>query len=549
MGMHLSRIPNGLRYYTGNAARLRRSIEDCAISVFESYSYEEIITPSVDYYALFEKGMGAEAHTAFRFTDSDGRMLALRPDVTSSVARAAATLLAHKERPLRLCYVAPVFHQQARTLAEWRRETTQLGCELIGAIGVEADTEPLIIVAETLRRLELGEKYCITLSSVEVFNGIAENLDLSESAREQMRSLIDARDTSGLMTLLNELQVDATEREMFARVTRLSGKRTILDEAKRVITNPRSRAALDSLEQIWSAIEARGLANRFEIDLGDVSGLDYYTGILFKVYVEGAGFRIGRGGRYDGLTSAFGRAEPAVGFVLDLDALTDVIARERIDLSWGKRGGDMLTIAIGKGRLQDAALELCAIAGIAVPDEGLLSRRLAVADSSNRYRFIFVKPADVPVYVEHGIADCGIVGRDVLLEADADLLMPLDLRIAGCRMVVAARNGDAPGNVGMKRVATKYPRVTASHFAERGIPVEIIELSGSVELAPVLGLSDCIVDLVETGRTLNENGLHVVEEIFESTARLVVNRASYQLKSQRVTELIQVLNEAINRRQ
>lgn len=324
--MELSRIPSGLRYYTGDVAHLRRAIENTVISVFESYGYEEIITPTVDYYALFEKGMGAEAHTAFRFTDSDGRMLALRPDVTSSVARAAATLLAQKPRPLRLCYAAPVFHQHTRTAAEWRRESTQLGCELIGESGVEADVEPLLIVAETLKRVGLVEKYCLTLNNVEVFNGIAEHLALSNDPREQLRTLLDARDTSGLMTLLDELHVDEKEREMFARVTRLSGKRAILDEARQVITNPRSRAALDRLEQIWDAIEARGLAELFEIDLGDVSGLDYYTGLLFKVYVEGAGFRVGRGGRYDQLTSAFGSAEPAVGFVLDLDALTDVLA-------------------------------------------------------------------------------------------------------------------------------------------------------------------------------------------------------------------------------
>lgn len=326
--MQLSRIPSGLRYYTGGAARLRRSIEDHAISVFEEYSYEEIITPTVDYYALFEKGMGGEAHAAFRFSDNDGRMLALRPDVTSSVARAAGTLLAHKERPLRLCYVAPVFHQRARSTAEWRRESTQLGCELIGANGVEADVEPLLIVGETFKRVGLDAKYCVTLNNVEVFNGIAEHLGLSDQTREQLRALLDARDTSSLMALLNELRVAEEEREMFARVTRLSGRRAIVDEARQVVTNARSRAALDRLEQIWNAIEARGLADRFEIDLGDVSGLDYYTGLLFKVYVEGAGFRVGRGGRYDQLTSAFGRAEPAVGFVLDLDALTDVLASD-----------------------------------------------------------------------------------------------------------------------------------------------------------------------------------------------------------------------------
>ena len=324
--MHLSKIPSGLRYYTGEVARLRRAIEDCAISVFTERSYEEIITPAVDYYELFEKGMGAEAHSAFRFADSDGRMLALRPDVTSSVARAAATLLARKERPLRLCYVAPIFHQQPRTLAEWRRETTQLGCELIGASGVEADVEQLAIVAETLKRIGLGAKYRVTLNSVEIFNGIAARLTLNELAREQLRKLIDVRDTSGVISLLTELQVDAGEREIFARVTRLSEKRGILDQARQVITNERSVAALDLLEQVWCAIDSLGLAERFEIDLGDVSGLDYYTGLLFKIYVEGAGSRVGRGGRYDQLTSAFGRAEPAVGFVVDLDALTEVIA-------------------------------------------------------------------------------------------------------------------------------------------------------------------------------------------------------------------------------
>ena len=206
----------------------------------------------------------------------------------------------------------------------------------------------------------------------------------------------------------------------------------------------------------------------------------------------------------------------------------------------------MLTIAIAKGRLQDAALALCARAGIAIANEELMSRRLAVEDSLGRYRFIFVKPADVPVYVEHGIADGGIVGRDVLLEARADLLMPLDLKLARCRMVVAARNGAVLANAGMMRVATKYPRIAASYFGERGLPVEIIQLSGSVELAPVLGLADCIVDLVATGQTLRENGLHVVAEIVESTARLVVNRASYQLKSAAVTELVQSLSAAMN---
>jgi ATP phosphoribosyltransferase len=207
----------------------------------------------------------------------------------------------------------------------------------------------------------------------------------------------------------------------------------------------------------------------------------------------------------------------------------------------------MLTIAIAKGRMQDDALALLARAGIRVNEAARNSRRLAITDDSGRYRFIFVKPADVPVYVEHGIADCGVVGRDVLLESRADLLLPLDLGIARCRMVVAAADAEImTRSLGMLRVATKYSQIAAAHFGARGIPVEIIQLSGSVELAPALGLADLIVDLVETGRTLRENGLTVVEEIAESTGRLVVNRASYQLKSEAVAQLVQALEAGVS---
>ena len=207
----------------------------------------------------------------------------------------------------------------------------------------------------------------------------------------------------------------------------------------------------------------------------------------------------------------------------------------------------MITIAIAKGRMQDEALALLARAGVRLDEDAINSRRLAINDTSGKYRFIFVKPADVPVYVEHGIADCGVVGRDVLLESQADLLLPLDLRIARCRIVVAAVDAEImTRSLGMLRVATKYSQIAATHFGSRGIPVEIIQLSGSVELAPALGLSDLIVDLVETGRTLRENGLTVVEEIAESTGRLVVNRASYQLKADAVNELVQALAAALN---
>ena len=315
-----------MRYYIGAEARLRRTIEDTAMSVFAAWSYEEVITPSVDYYDLFEQGMGqAEAQRGFRFTDNDGRLLALRPDVTSSVARMAATLLSERSRPLRFCYAAPVFRQQPHSHAEWRRENTQLGCELIGVGGHEADLEVLRLAAEILAQLDLQANYCITINNVEIFNGVAAHLDLEAADRERLRRLIDTRETAELQRFLAGFA--NSESRAFWQPTVLTGKREVLRGARTVITNDRSAAALDSLEQLWQSIEALGLADRFEIDLSDVSGLDYYTGLSLKIFVHGAGTSVGRGGRYDGLTGNFGRAEPAVGFVLNLDALTEVLAR------------------------------------------------------------------------------------------------------------------------------------------------------------------------------------------------------------------------------
>jgi ATP phosphoribosyltransferase len=208
----------------------------------------------------------------------------------------------------------------------------------------------------------------------------------------------------------------------------------------------------------------------------------------------------------------------------------------------------LLTIAIPKGRMQDEALALFARAGIRTEDDPLSTRRLISEDESGKYRFIFVKPSDVPTYVEHGIADCGVVGQDVLLERESDVLLPLDLQIANCQIVVASNRPDVLTNdPGVLRVATKYPEIARKYFGARGISVEIIGLSGSVELAPVLGLANCIVDLVETGRTLRENGLAVVETIAGSSGRLVVNRASYQLKADGILRLVSILAQLVNR--
>jgi ATP phosphoribosyltransferase len=200
-----------------------------------------------------------------------------------------------------------------------------------------------------------------------------------------------------------------------------------------------------------------------------------------------------------------------------------------------------LTVALSKGKLLAGSEALFRKAGLPFPEgEG---RKLVV--SLGGLRFLFVKDMDVPTYVEYGVADCGIAGRDVLLEAGSDVYEPVDLGFGRCRLVLArprASAGAEPAST--VRVATKYPRVASAYFLERGVSVEVVKLSGSVELAPGLGLADCIVDVVETGRTLDENGLVAVEEVASSSARLIVNRASYHALRQEVSELLETLRRA-----
>ncbi|MBL8195929.1 MAG: ATP phosphoribosyltransferase [Blastocatellia bacterium] len=203
-----------------------------------------------------------------------------------------------------------------------------------------------------------------------------------------------------------------------------------------------------------------------------------------------------------------------------------------------------LTIALAKGRLQDEAMKLFNKVGINIASEQLNSRRLLLTDENQKYNFVLVKPSDVPVYVEHGITDIGICGQDVLLETIADVHQPLDLGFGYCRIAVAGKTHEKDiSKFSVLRVASKYPRIATEYFQSRGLAIEIIKLSGSVELAPLLGLADYIVDLVETGQTLIENGLEVKEIITKTTAQLIANRASFQLKRDAIIELIDLLKE------
>jgi len=207
-----------------------------------------------------------------------------------------------------------------------------------------------------------------------------------------------------------------------------------------------------------------------------------------------------------------------------------------------------LTIALSKGRLTDLSVKMFEGMGIDCSELKNDSRKLICTDEKNMIKFFLAKPADVPTYVEYGAADMGIVGKDTLMEEGRNLYEVLNLKFAACKMVLAgpAELAGRLDKLSNKRVATKYPRVAREYFEKRRREsIEVIKLNGSVELAPLVGLAEVIVDLVESGRTLKENGLVVLDEIEDVSARLVVNRVSMKMKSEKISMIIEGLRKQV----
>jgi ATP phosphoribosyltransferase regulatory subunit len=334
----LTKIPAGVQYFFDDEVKLRRHIERRAMEVFAGWSYDEIILPMFDYHDLFARGMGEEkAARTYRFVDRDGALLALRPELTSLVARTVATRFINRERPIRLCYSGEVFRYDEPT-ERASREFHQLGVEHFGEPSIIADIEVLLVAAEVLTTLGLDD-FRIALSHVDFFNGVADFLKLNPANRAELRELIDRRSGVALDEFLSvhAAHIEQSRRAGFSRLIQIAGKEDVIARAREILLNERSRAAVDHLAEIHSTLVALGLEQYFDIDLGDAGGLEYYTGMTFKVYVPGWGVEVGGGGRYDNLIANFGRPEPAVGFSFALDGLAGAIS--------ARNGGDQSSVA------------------------------------------------------------------------------------------------------------------------------------------------------------------------------------------------------------
>ena len=237
------------------------------------------------------------------------------------------------------------------------------------------------------------------------------------------------------------------------------------------------------------------------------------------------------GGRYDNLMRRMDRKSGGIGFAVYVDSFERLPGESRAE-------DGMLSVALPKGRLGENIYRMFAEAGYDCPSINEQNRRLVFENPEKGVRFFWVKPSDVDIYVERGVADVGVAGKDVLSEHSPDVFELLDTRRGVCRMVVAGPDSFTDDTSRTLRVATKYPRTARRYFASVGREIDIIPLNGSIEIAPVLGLSDVIADIVETGTTLRENNLSVKAEIFPVSARVLANKSAYMFKKQQIDTLI-----------
>jgi ATP phosphoribosyltransferase regulatory subunit len=325
-GTHrLAQVPPGVQCFVGGEVRRRRRIEETVVSVFEGWDYEEIIPPLFDYADVFAGE--ALAPKTYSFVGRDGNVLALRPDFTSLLAKIAAGRLRDRKAPLRLYYSGEVVRYEP-VKAGRQSELHQMGLERLGGEARAADAEVLAITAECLERLG-ARGFVLAVGHVGVFNGLVQGTALDAGTIEALRDRVESKDPEGVRRALEGRALAAPAAAALEKLTGMAGGlETLEGVAPALACCPAAVAAVEELRAVTGALRTAGLADRLAVDLGEVRGLDYYTGLVFRVYAPDLGFEVGGGGRYDTLLARFGRPLGAVGFMLGLDRVALLLERQ-----------------------------------------------------------------------------------------------------------------------------------------------------------------------------------------------------------------------------
>lgn len=315
--------PEGTRDILFEDCAARRQVEEKIKALFESRGFTEVITPGIEFYDVFSSDAhGLPQETMYKLVDGKGRLLALKPDLTMPIARLAATRLREQTRPLRLYYNQNIY-TITPALTGRSHEIPQIGVEIIGAAGRRTDLEVLVLALDALQCCGL-EDFRLEIGHIGFFNTLIQKLNLEEDQSEEIRTLIQNKNYPALNDMLDRLD-DKKTAESLKRLPALFGGEEVLDEAAQTLDCPELAPYLEALRSLYQALSGLGLGERVSLDLGIVNRTDYYTGIVFKGYIEGLGATALQGGRYDTLLADYGPDEPAVGFSLNVDAVAKVL--------------------------------------------------------------------------------------------------------------------------------------------------------------------------------------------------------------------------------
>lgn len=311
-------LPPGVKDWLPAEAAALRKLEEELVTLFKGWGYREVLTPTFEFVETFTAGSPVgEESSLFKFIDRDGRVLALRPEMTAPIARLVATSLKREDAPLRLCYRAGVFRYE-EVRAGRMREFHQAGVELIGAEGVAADAEIIALAVETLLKAGFKE-FRLGLGQVAVTKGVLQDLALPREGVLRLKTALAGKDYVTLERLLDVYNLEGRQRRNLELLATLHGGKEALEEAGDNFDQPGAAAALEDLAQVWDALAACGLEKWLFIDLGILRDFDYYTGIVFEGYVPGLGMPVCGGGRYNELLGRFGLSCPATGFAVGLE--------------------------------------------------------------------------------------------------------------------------------------------------------------------------------------------------------------------------------------
>ncbi len=332
----LLHTPEGVRDIYNVECGKKLVLESRLKKTFHLYGYHDIQTPMFEYFDVFRKEIGTiPSRDLYKFFDKEGNTLALRPDITPSVARAAATLFGEEELPIRLCYTGNTFVNHSSYQGRLR-EVTQMGAELIGDDSVEADAEMLSMVIESLLAVGVKE-FQINVGNVDFFRSLIEDADLDEDAQERVIELINNRNYFGVEEYLDSIMVTRSAKEAFVGLNELTGGVEVLAAAGNIAPNSAGIMAVRRLERIYHILMMYGVEKYVTFDLSMTGTYGYYTGIIFRGYTYGSGDAIVKGGRYDHLLEKFGKASPSIGFAIVVDELMNAMIRQKLRIVYTRK--------------------------------------------------------------------------------------------------------------------------------------------------------------------------------------------------------------------